>query len=452
MVRVASGITENRGVNEIGKTKRPLRLLFVVEADPSVDFSGPAPRFSGMPSMYNLLLGCRDRGHEVHYIQVSDRFPHRRIHRHAGIILHDVPRSRTPRSLLLRKMGPWRFTRFLTVLGALLGISKRHPPDLIYSLKSWYVWEAFVVAKLRRVPLVNRAYGTFLYPVLFGRFRLVRYYRHLQEISYFLVPGSYVIMTNDGTLGNRVLEKLQVPRRRLRFWLNGVDQAILHGTADKRESRALLDIDGREFVIVCISRLVSWKRVDRIISAMPLILRHHPHCRLVIAGEGVLKEELISLCRRLGVANSVEFLGRVEHERIPMLLAASDLFVSLYDLSNVGNPLLEALAAGKCILTLDIGGTSDVITDGSNGRLIHFSDLPHLPEIVCELIENPELRRRLEHNAKRYAMEHLETWTTRIQKEVAFAESLCQSNEKRHSKIAKSSLGLLSGAWGKGRF
>ena len=419
-------MSENRGSNRIGNTDRPLRLLFVVEADPSVDFSGPAPRFSGMPSMYNLLTGCRDRGHEVHYVQVSDRFPRRLTYRHAGITLHDVPRSRTPHSLLLRKMGPWRLTRFFTVLGALLEISKRDPPDLIYSLKSWYIWEAFVVARVRRVPLVNRAFGTFLYAVLFGRFRLVRYYRHLQEISYFFVPGANVVMTNDGMGGDKVLEKLRLPQRRVRFWLNGVDQSLLDGAVERRECRAVLGINPQEFVILCISRLVSWKRVDRIIRAMPAIVRRHPNCRLIVGGDGDLREELAALCRKLGVAERVTFLGRVGHERVRSLLVAADLFVSLYDISNLGNPVLEALAAGKCILTLDVGGTSEVIVNGDNGRLLTYHDLPRLAGAVCELIENADLRRKLERNAKQYSLHHLETWTTRIRKEVEFMESLCR--------------------------
>lgn len=54
----------------------------------------------------------------------------------------------------------------------------------------------------------------------------------------------------------------------------------------------------------------------------------------------------------------------------PYAAAGAALFVSLYDRSNLCSPVMEALAAGKCIVTLNVGATGDVIRNGKNGVLL----------------------------------------------------------------------------------
>lgn len=60
----------------------------------------------------------------------------------------------------------------------------------------------------------------------------------------------------------------------------------------------------------------------------------------------------------------------MRHEEVGKYYGAADAFVSCYCISNVGNPLLEALACGLPIVTLNTASTSDVIEDRKNGLLV----------------------------------------------------------------------------------
>ena len=48
----------------------------------------------------------------------------------------------------------------------------------------------------------------------------------------------------------------------------------------------------------------------------------------------------------------------------------------------MGNPLLEAMMAGKCIVTLNNGDTSQFIKNNENGILLEYDQLSKLPEVI----------------------------------------------------------------------
>jgi glycosyltransferase involved in cell wall biosynthesis len=129
------------------------------------------------------------------------------------------------------------------------------------------------------------------------------------------------------------------------------------------------------------------------------------------------------LAKECGVCSNVAFVGAVTHADIYNVYAASDILLSLYDMSNVGNPLWEAMNAGRCIVTLDAGNTREVIEDGVNGRIIQVSVeddilICAIADAITELIEKPSLRKRLAEGAKAYASKHLMTWEQRLQAEL----------------------------------
>lgn len=107
---------------------------------------------------------------------------------------------------------------------------------------------------------------------------------------------------------------------------------------------------------------------------------------LVIVGNGSERERLQGIARELGVEQHVRFEGAVPHGEIIQYLAAADIFLSFYDWSNVGNPLLEAMMAGKCIVTLNNGDTGQFVKNEENGILLEYEEPPKLPEVIRNLL------------------------------------------------------------------
>ena len=287
-----------------------------------------------------------------------------------------------------------------------------------------YAYEIFAVRACSRLskkfslPVVTRFQGTILsqYQNTFSN-RLARY----PHYSALAQPSDLVIMTDDGTQGNQVLQDLKNTSRTL-FLRNGLelmekDITAMKDQFDRTSFRKKLGAKNEDTVFLTVSRLADWKRVDRAITGFAAFCKSGLPGRLVIVGDGNAKPALEQQAKDLGVADRVVFTGSVSHAEVYDYMMACDVFMSLYDLSNVGNPLLEAMALGKCIITLDVGDTGKLITNRQNGILLSAETLPALGDIMTELSENISLRQALSAAAESYAQNHFQTWQSRMETE-----------------------------------
>jgi len=293
--------------------------------------------------------------------------------------------------------------------------ARKAPFAVVYGYEITAVPVARWLSRLWRVPLVSRFQGT-IFGVDCERRRLGR----LRAWDHWLAlrtPADLVIMTNDGTQGDRVLERLGVAMDRVRFWMNGTDREAYSVLPGKQEARRRLALRGGP-TILTVSRLVGWKRVDRALRALPEVCRAIPDCQLVVVGDGEQRARLEALAADLAVAARVRFVGAVSRREVIEYSAAADLFLSLYDWSNLGNPLFEAMLAGKCVVTLDNGDTSTVVHDGANGILLKEDQLHTLPALLVRLLTDDDLRSRLEKQAKAYAFSRFWTWRDRMTAEL----------------------------------
>jgi glycosyltransferase involved in cell wall biosynthesis len=90
----------------------------------------------------------------------------------------------------------------------------------------------------------------------------------------------------------------------------------------------------------------------------------------------------------------------------------------------VGNPLLEAMACAKPIVTLDSGATGDLIRDGETGLLLPSGEPESVARAVLRLAKDAPLRRRLGQGAHRFATANFWTWEERLNAELEAVERL----------------------------
>jgi glycosyltransferase involved in cell wall biosynthesis len=304
------------------------------------------------------------------------------------------------------------------------GILRSQPVDILYGYEVHGVLAVRLLRRRWKLPAVSRFQGTVMYPALSSR---LAYFRKYEEVMALRSAADLYIMTDDGTRGDEVLARWNPGSQgRLRFWRNGLDMDRLVPASPKkaREERQALDIPENAFVLVLATRLAAWKRVDRALRAMPLIRAALPEALLLIAGDGEERANLEALARDLSLSESVRFVGAVPQQDVARYMWAADLFLSLNDLSNVGNPLLEAMACGKTIVTLDTGDTGDLIRDGETGRLLSSGDDEAVATAVVDLARDPARRQRLEEGAREYAHKHFWTWEERMTAEIEEVERL----------------------------
>lgn len=153
-------------------------------------------------------------------------------------------------------------------------------------------------------------------------------------------------------------------------------------------------------------------------------MRVYPDARLLLVGDGSLRESLAAQARRLRVAESVVFTGfRAD---IPRILDAIDVMAlpSLHE----GMPLtvIEAAAAGRPVVATAVDGTPEVVRDGQTGYLVPAADPAPLARALLALLGDPAGAARMGEEACRWARErfdidaHVEA-TARVYREVAGA-------------------------------
>jgi len=140
-----------------------------------------------------------------------------------------------------------------------------------------------------------------------------------------------------------------------------------------------------------------------------------------------MRDDLINLSKKLHIDDKIIFLGALNHSQVIQYLNASSIYVSLYDLSNISNSVLEAMVAGKCVVALDVGDTKNLIKNNENGILVNKDELNRLPFILKEILEDESLRDEIGKSAKLFAEKKLLSWEERGEVEVRLINKLLHS-------------------------
>lgn len=119
------------------------------------------------------------------------------------------------------------------------------------------------------------------------------------------------------------------------------------------------------------------------------------HVGLTVAGDGDERSSLEAEARRLGVADHVEFLGAVGHDQVAEQLRRCDIFCLPSFAEGLPMVLMEAMAAGKPVVSTAIAGTPELIENGVSGLLVPPAHVDALAQALDRLVSDPALRRQL---------------------------------------------------------
>jgi glycosyltransferase involved in cell wall biosynthesis len=143
----------------------------------------------------------------------------------------------------------------------------------------------------------------------------------------------------------------------------------------------------------------SHYNVSCVLRAFGRIQARMSQARLVVAGDGPLRERLQGEARDLGLRN-VTFCGSVPPERMATLYDEADVYLNAPDIDNMPNSILEAAACGLPIVTSDAGGIPYIVRNGVSALLVPRNDDAALAAAAMRLFEEPDLASRLAATAR----------------------------------------------------
>ena len=150
---------------------------------------------------------------------------------------------------------------------------------------------------------------------------------------------------------------------------------------------------GEDKVLISIGRLAEEKNWKVLLAAAGSAFKQHPQARLVIIGDGEQKDELSKLAGKLGIAERVEFTGKIPFDEVPLYLKAADLFCFASTTETQGLVTMEALAAELPVVAVEASGTQDVVEHDRQGLLAE-NNPEALAAAINRVLDDEELYHR----------------------------------------------------------
>jgi glycosyltransferase involved in cell wall biosynthesis len=140
-----------------------------------------------------------------------------------------------------------------------------------------------------------------------------------------------------------------------------------------------------------VERTSRWKGLQVLVDALPRLRALVPDVRLGVVGDGDDVETLQKQAAELGVADLVDWHGRVAHDELPAYYRRAGVTVlpSLTESESFGMTLAEALACGCPVVGSAVGGIPFVVRDGVDGRLVPPGDPVALADGLADVLLAP---------------------------------------------------------------
>lgn len=170
--------------------------------------------------------------------------------------------------------------------------------------------------------------------------------------------------------------------------------------AERAAARTQLGVQTGETVLVNVARFYPEKAHVFLLECFARLRVQRPHLRLWLAGVGPEEERIRAAHARLGLGDSVRFLGFVTD--LPRLLALADLQVHPAVIEGVPLAICEGMAAGLPIVASAVGGLPEILDGGRNGVLVDGLDETRFTEAVARLLDDPAQARALAARARHF--------------------------------------------------
>lgn len=161
-------------------------------------------------------------------------------------------------------------------------------------------------------------------------------------------------------------------------------------------------IKDTDFVIMYVGRLGPEKNIPFLARAQKQIVKKHKNCKLVIVGEGPMKNELEKITS--SIRENVIFTGKIPQSDIQYYYRLADVFATASKFETQGLTVIEALASGVCALCILDDSFKDALIDNVNGNF--FETEKEYIDLVDKLMTDEKLLNKYKKNAIKTANEH----------------------------------------------
>jgi glycosyltransferase involved in cell wall biosynthesis len=160
--------------------------------------------------------------------------------------------------------------------------------------------------------------------------------------------------------------------------------------------------------LLFVGTVTEAKGIRYLIEAMPNVLQNYPNSKLVIIGDGNLKEEMICLTRKINIVGNIIFTGALPHEQLPPYFATADVFILPSLSEGFGLVAAEAMSCGTFTITCDLPVIHDIIKDNETGFFCEIGNSKSISDKILYVLDNFDTLNHIKIRAKTHAVENFD--------------------------------------------
>ena len=219
---------------------------------------------------------------------------------------------------------------------------------------------------------------------------------NLTMLRLLIKNADKIIVTRKGYLSKH----LEGQKEKMAVIPIGVDTRIFRPLVTKKR--------GDIFFLSVLDEYHEFKGLDVLLGAIRIAKREMPDLKLIVGGEGALKDHYMKVSKSMGLGGNVEFVGPVPQETLAEYYNSCNLFVlpsTDPTRETFGIVLLEAMACEKPVVATEIAGAAEDIKANNAGLVVSPGDKEKLAEAMLCILKNQELATKMGSAGRRMVEE-----------------------------------------------
>jgi glycosyltransferase involved in cell wall biosynthesis len=256
----------------------------------------------------------------------------------------------------------------------------------------------------KKIPVIYHQHGSGN-PVALSKFLYARsyFFRSVYELILKLIyKRADWIIAIDRLCYKKAIKNGAEEKTKL--LMNAIDTKKYKPDGTSRQSkRQEYGIEPEKYVILFVGRIEKTKGVFRLISCISHLNSKKVNYRIFFAGDGSYLQNAKNYIEEKYLKNFVTFLGRVDHEKLPLYYNMADVLVLPSDMEGVPMVILESLSCGTPVVASRVGGIPDIVKHGQNGFLVDDLSPENLTSIIINTLQMKNDRKMISETVRPFS-------------------------------------------------
>lgn len=224
-------------------------------------------------------------------------------------------------------------------------------------------------------------------------------------LARWIYPLADIILAPSQGVANDLVEIIGLPPEKVHILHNPTIDADFRDRSRENVSHRFFSASSAPIYTAC-GRLGPEKGYDTLLKAFARVAETHPSARLIVMGEGPLREELEEMASALGISAAVDFAGYIANP-LP-LIHRSDVFVLPSRWEGLPNALIQALGCGTTPVATDCpSGPREILKNGDLGFLVPVDDAKALAQAMVHAWQSPLPKETLKLRAEDFSEQRI---------------------------------------------